>query len=33
MDNKEGHLTPEQQKLVADNHNLIYSFAIKVKLM
>lgn len=32
MDNKEGHLTPEQQKLAADNHNLIYSFAIKSKI-
>ena len=32
MDSKEGHLTPEQQKLVADNHNLIYSFAIKSKI-
>ena len=32
MDSKEGHLTPEQQKLVADNHNLIYSFVIKNKI-
>lgn len=32
MDNKDRHLTPEQQKLVADNHNLIYSFAYKYKI-
>ena len=29
---KKGHLSPEQQKLVADNHNLIYSFARKHKI-
>ena len=32
MDNKDRHLTPEQQKLAADNHNLIYSFAVKNKI-
>ena len=30
--NKKGHLSQEQQKLVADNHNLIYSFARKHKI-
>ena len=32
MDNKDRHLTPEQQKLAADNHNLIYSFAVRNKM-
>ena len=30
--NEKGYLSPEQQKLVADNHNLIYSFARKYKI-
>ena len=30
--NEKGYLSPEQQKLVADNHNLIYSFAYKYKI-